>query len=427
MISINLVLMYYCTGKYHFKIYACCCATTWLAIGFKLHCASDIQVRLSDGGGDNGDGDEFIEEIQQSSTMRSLVLEVSRPIHGTKRIVNTDNFYTSVQLLEALRLKGLYGRGTCRENSKHFFKGIQISKKDNYARGVSFQAVCLEKKIIAASWVDANVVNIVSNADESTFVAVERRIKQNKVAFKAPKCVQEYNSGMQGVDRLDQLRARFSLSDGHSFKKWHLKLAMAFIDIARSNAFVTRKLALGEDGAKSRDLHRQFLLELTSELVSGEWKTAVNDEGLMYASLNDLPIPEATTTSTKPQSPINTDTSPTCQSIESKIAMQGKSRNSRNCKVCKIEGRKAKQNTVYCREHRVCLCMRPWPGEGTTACKESWTCWEKFHFYYLKENIFSAKGGVRRSSELYQSLKCKKPRLSQDNTPPTVTSYNSSQ
>jgi hypothetical protein len=115
-------------------------------------------------------------------------------------------------------------------------------------------------------------------------------------------------------------------------------------------------------------------------------------------------------TSTHP-SPSNNHISPLCKSIESRIAMQGKSRNSRNCKVCKIEGQKAKQNTVYCREHRVCLYMRPWPGEGTTTCKESWTCWEKFHFYYLMENIFSAKGGVRRSSELYQSLKCKTPRL----------------
>jgi hypothetical protein len=220
---------------------------------------------LTDGG-----QEVFIEEIQQSSAIRSLVLEVTRPIHGTKRIVNTANFYTSVQLLQAMRLKGLYGRGTCRENSKHFFKGIQISKNDNYARGVSFQAVCLDHNLIAASWVDANVVNIVSNADESTFVAVERRIKQNKVAFKAPKCVHEYNSGMQGVDRLDQLRARFSISDGHSFKKWHLKLAMAFIDIARCNAFVTRKLALGEEGEKSRDLHREFMIELTSQLLHGE-------------------------------------------------------------------------------------------------------------------------------------------------------------
>ena len=161
-----------------------------MGIGFKLHCSSDIESRLTPTNVDTEtadvDTEEFMEEVQQSSTIRALVLEVTRPIHDTKRIVNTDNYYTSVQLLEALRLKGLYGRGTCRENSRHFFKGVQIAKKDKYSRGVSFQAVCKDHKMVAASWVDANVVNIVSNADESRFVALERRIKQNKVAFKAP-------------------------------------------------------------------------------------------------------------------------------------------------------------------------------------------------------------------------------------------------
>ncbi|KAF1777038.1 PiggyBac transposable element-derived protein [Phytophthora cactorum] len=33
---------------------------------------------------------------------------------------NLDNYYTSVQLLQELRLKGLYGRGTIRANSKHY-------------------------------------------------------------------------------------------------------------------------------------------------------------------------------------------------------------------------------------------------------------------------------------------------------------------
>ena len=72
-----------------------------MSIGFKLHCSSDIESRLTATDvvtetATNVDTEEFIEEVQQSSTIRALVLEVTRPIHGTKRIVNTDNFYTSV-------------------------------------------------------------------------------------------------------------------------------------------------------------------------------------------------------------------------------------------------------------------------------------------------------------------------------------------
>ncbi|GMF55262.1 unnamed protein product [Phytophthora fragariaefolia] len=35
------------TGKYHFKLYTCCCSTTWMVLGFKLHCSSELAKRLT--------------------------------------------------------------------------------------------------------------------------------------------------------------------------------------------------------------------------------------------------------------------------------------------------------------------------------------------------------------------------------------------
>ncbi|POM57562.1 Transposase [Phytophthora palmivora] len=86
---------------------------------------------------------------------------------------------------------------------------------------------------------------------------------------------------MQGVDRLDQIRARFSLSDGHSFKKWHKKLALALIDVARANAYLTRRLT--QDLSKARDPHRDFVVQLCSELLSGKWKEAPSERLMFYA------------------------------------------------------------------------------------------------------------------------------------------------
>lgn len=53
-------------------------------------------------------------------TVRELVLEVVRPVYGSNRIMNVDNYYAYVQLLQALRLKGLYARGTVRGSTRHF-------------------------------------------------------------------------------------------------------------------------------------------------------------------------------------------------------------------------------------------------------------------------------------------------------------------
>jgi hypothetical protein len=122
------------------------------------------------------------EEMESSSEMRKLVSELVLPVANTKRIVNTDNYYSSVQLLELLRGKGLYGRGTVRSNSKHFPRCFILPKESRKLRGFFQQAVSKEHKMVAASWVDANVVNIITNADAATTTKVERQIKTKKVS-----------------------------------------------------------------------------------------------------------------------------------------------------------------------------------------------------------------------------------------------------
>lgn len=168
-------------GKYHFKIYTCCCSQSWLAISFKLHCQSDLAARM-EGVVSPDEIRSMEEEISSSSEMRKLVSEVILPVKGSKRIVNTDNYYSSVQLLELLRRNGLYGRGTVRANSKHFPRCFILSNQNRSTRGYFQQGVSREHKMVAASWVDANVVNIISNADASTTTQVQRQIKKTKVS-----------------------------------------------------------------------------------------------------------------------------------------------------------------------------------------------------------------------------------------------------
>lgn len=159
----------------------CCCSESWLAISLKLHCQSDLDARM-DGCLSPEDITDLETEISNSSSMRKLVTELILPLKDSKRIVNSDNYYSSVQLLELLKRKGLYGRGTVRTNSKHFPRCFIMPIQNKKTRGFFQQAVSREYKIIAASWVDANVVNIISNADTSTTCQVLRQINKNKVS-----------------------------------------------------------------------------------------------------------------------------------------------------------------------------------------------------------------------------------------------------
>ncbi|GMF45511.1 unnamed protein product [Phytophthora fragariaefolia] len=307
--------------------------------------------------------------------------------------------------------------------SWHFPHFTMTLKGDNKPRGFMKQGVCLDKHIVAASWVDGSIVNIVSNADASGPTTVYRRIRNAREPFAAPICIAEYNIAMQGVDRHDQLRGRFSLCGDHSFQKWHKKLAMALLDIARCNAFICDELARGnsldrssaEDPQSSsnetlpgRDRHRAFVVGLVRELFSGEWKKCIETEnGMLYAS---GPSPAATRTT--PETTSNNETTlpiPSlvmCVANESWLALKGKSRTMRECTICKFECRTPTQKTDFCRTHHVALCKPTYSVDHSKShlCLEaSWTCWQKFHYYYMPKLLYSVDGNLRRSSPTYKA------------------------
>ena len=86
------------------------------------------------------------------------------------------------------------------------------------------------------------------------------------VTFQTPSIIPEHNKRTQGVDRLDLLRARFLLCDGHSFKKWHKKLSMGIIDHARVNAYQSQMMV--EPSLKvGRFPYQDLIGQLAAELM----------------------------------------------------------------------------------------------------------------------------------------------------------------
>jgi hypothetical protein len=402
----------------------CCCSTTWLAINYRVHCHSDIEDRL-EGVISSEETHAFRRNIEQSRPMaskpnsnnpkeqvqmkdlRKKVLEAVYPLHWSKRIVTTDNYYSSTQLLEALKLYGLYGRGTIRPDSKHAPKCFMFPKskaeREKFDRGASRQGVCRQFGIVAASWVDNAIVNIVSNADDSDKVTIERRIGRDTLTIQAPRCIDEYTKNMGGVDHFDQILERFAISKGHSFQKWHKKLGMGFIDMARSNAYICRKMS---GVVESRDEHRQFMIDLIGELLNGEWMIAVGDTGLLYNDSVIPPSPMATPTKqTRPVTP--TRTVPECDARSSRQLFE--SRAKRQCVICRFEGRKLAITTVHCKSHNVSLCMRSYELHDDVPSDRTHTCWQKFHDFYLSRGLFNRNGNIRRACSLYKTRKLATP------------------
>ena len=407
------------TGKYHFKLYVITRATSWIGINYRLHCDTDMLTRL-DGVVEPAQATALHQETADTtnlktnvSEVRRTVLEVIRPLYGSKRIINTDNYYTSVQLLEAMKLKGLYGRGTIKAGSLHFPAHVLLPEPSKRARGDTAWAVDKKTNILAVSWCDGNVVNMVSNADASEMGSVTRTIKSTSTEIPAPTCVKQYNQYMQGVDRLDQMRSRFSICDGHSFKKWHKKLAMALIDIARFNAYMTRKLVVGTD---NYDPHQTFVMQLIRELNFGAWESAPSDEEMLYRGStpsDSKGAPTPTRMNLPPRVPATPSSAErVCEAVASKQIYPNTSRKKRVCLVCRWEGRQyPTQVTDDCVTHQVCLCKNVYESvPGPYCCDDIMlTCWQKFHQYYVPAGLFSAKGNVRKSSRLYKLFQSHRP------------------
>jgi hypothetical protein len=83
---------------------------------------------------------------------------------------------------------------------------------------------------------------------------------------------------MQGENRFDQFRGRFSIADGHSYKKWHKKLALAIIDFAQVNAYLTRRMVVNtskdcDPFMTSRRVDIRKVVGRTWGLQNGVWGT----------------------------------------------------------------------------------------------------------------------------------------------------------
>lgn len=110
------------------------------------------------------------------------MLVLSRPVHNSNRIMNTDNLYTDVRGIIQLKMKGLYSRGTLRKNRAHIPKQILFSKHEakNAKRGDFRFAAELSHKIVCTSWIDGNEVHAMSNADGSKVASIERFVNEKK-------------------------------------------------------------------------------------------------------------------------------------------------------------------------------------------------------------------------------------------------------
>lgn len=148
-----------------------------------------------------------------------------------------DNYFTSVELLTHLADKGYCASGTLRDNRmgtcplKGSAKTNEWKKKE---RG--HYKYSSSEKVAVVQWKDNKIVNVGTNFDAFAAKSVTRysREQKSKINISQPEVISNYNKGMGGVDKLDQMVA--TCRSRMRQRKWWWPIFSYLFDVAVVNS-----------------------------------------------------------------------------------------------------------------------------------------------------------------------------------------------
>lgn len=211
----------------------------------------------------------------------TVVLNLSKRLEKTYCMLFFDNFFNSPMLVYKLYERGIYSVGTVRSDRKN----MAIMKKDkDMERGdVDFQYA---ENVFAVKWFDNRGVTLVGTCQLgcNRVSSVLRRVKGQaaKIAVTCPEVIKDYNSGMGGVDLLDQRTAAYKLDRKSSGGRYYLRLFFDLMDMSVVNSHVVYK-GLNPKGMELLD----FKIVVAKSLI-GTYNNRIRSSSLSHASRREV-------------------------------------------------------------------------------------------------------------------------------------------
>jgi len=185
----------------------------------------------------------------------SVVKRLTLPIQNSGRNVTTDNWFTSIPLMEYLLSRNITTVGTIRKNKKEIppeFINPKNRKNNTSIFGFSDKATLVsyvpKKGKVVTLLSSMHVGKDSDSIDETTG---DKR-KSNVITF--------YNKTKGGVDKVDELKKRYSVS--RKSARWPLTVFFSLMNIAGINSQI-----IFESNTQSNLKRSQFLKNLSRELI----------------------------------------------------------------------------------------------------------------------------------------------------------------
>ncbi|XP_015433735.1 PREDICTED: piggyBac transposable element-derived protein 4-like [Dufourea novaeangliae] len=163
------------------------------------------------------------------SASKTFVMELLKSILNKGHTLYIDNWYSSPKLFLTLVKNGINVLGTVRCNRKNMpgdFVQAKLKKGECIIRSCN--------GILSLKWKDKQDVHIISTKHESAEMITQNESHLNPT-FK-PRCIVDYNEGMIGIDRHDQVLASFPIM--RKFVKGYRKIFFYICDMALLNSYI---------------------------------------------------------------------------------------------------------------------------------------------------------------------------------------------
>ena len=218
-----------------------------------------------------------------------VVLHLAEDFLDKGYVLFMDNFYNSVSLTKALTSKSTYVCGTLRSNRKGNPKDViaeKLKKGEMVWRRNMDVTVC--------KWKDKRDVLTISNMHRVEMVEVRNR--NGKVMMK-PNIVRDYNAGMSGVDRSDQMLSYYSAL--RKTIRWPKKVGLHIFEMMIHNA---HSLYCQQSGSKMKRLsfREQLVLHLLHDKLPNAKRRRRDGGCVTQHYLEYLPPTEKKQRPTKP-------------------------------------------------------------------------------------------------------------------------------
>lgn len=238
-------------AKYGLKILVVCDAETFYAYNAYIYHGKD------------SDGLGLTETERKLAIPTQSVLRLCKDFEKTNRNITADNWFSSIELMEQLKDRGLTYLGTLKKNKRHIPPEFQASKTRQ------------PESSLHGFTKDFTIVSYVPKKSKAVLlISSMHHTKQLDSLSKKPEIIIDYNKTKGGVDEIDKKCSNYS--SNRRTRRWPLAIFFRILDLSGVNAY-----ALYKTCTAVRDIPRaQFLQNLAYSLVLPHMKRRVYNDRL---------------------------------------------------------------------------------------------------------------------------------------------------